>query len=167
MGKRLIVHDVPHGLADGVAGEDDTVFAAIPAVPPCTGCYGCWIVTPGACVSGGRARGFAGLMGSHDELVVVSRLVYGGFSPEVKAVIDHSIGYLLPFFGIERDETRHPIRYPNALSLRYVFYGREPDVREIELARELASANAVNTRAKSFETAFFATPEEAVEALRP
>jgi multimeric flavodoxin WrbA len=164
MAKRLILHDLSSGMTLSTK-KGDTVFPAVPIVKPCVGCYGCWIVTPGKCVFEDRVQDFANLMGRHDEMVVVSRLVYGGFSPEVKAVLDHSIGYLLPFFIIKRGETHHPTRYDDGLSLRYLFYSRDISVSEIEIARELVSANALNLGASGLATEFFRTPDETAEAL--
>jgi hypothetical protein len=104
-------------------------------------------------------------MASADELVVVSRLVCGGFSPEIKAVLDHSIGYMLPFFSIVRGETHHPMRAPGRLSLKYLFYGNDLSERWCGIARELTAANALNLDAHSFETCFYPSGAAAAKAL--
>jgi multimeric flavodoxin WrbA len=167
-GGRLILHDLgAAGLhrADSVLAEEDVIFDAIPRVRPCTGCFGCWLRTPGICVIADRAQGFARLMGKAGELVVISRLVFGGLSPEVKAVLDRSIGHVLPFFTIQYGEMHHQRRYARSIALRYLFYGSNILEEERVLARDLVRANGRNFHAEKCEASFFASATELVAAL--
>jgi len=164
MGKRLILHDLPSGNLEHAGlsvTADDTVFSAEPIVGPCVGCYGCWIKTPGACVVDDRAKGFAALISGHDEFVVVSRLVFGGFSPSVKAALDRSIGYILPFFNLVNNETHHPKRGSKKMALRYIFYGDNMNSTDKEIAQKLTAANALNLSAEKYSAEFF-EPDPAV-----
>lgn len=112
-----------------------------------------------------RAQYLACLMAAHDEFIVCGRMAYGGFSPDVKTILDHSIGYILPFFKIVNDETHHPARYTNSLSLRYLFYGSNISYEEREIARELVKANALNLEVEDYNVEFYDSPECAAEAL--
>jgi hypothetical protein len=80
----------------------------------------------------------------HEEVVVISRIVFGGLSPDVKAVLDRSIGFILPFFRNVNGEMHHLPRYEKAPDLRYIFYGPHITEREKATARKLTTANAVN-----------------------
>jgi hypothetical protein len=137
------------------------VFAALPQVKRCMGCFGCWVVTPGACVTRDRARGFAALVSRHDELCVVSRLVFGGFSPAVKAVVDRSLAHILPFFEIKGGVMRHVNRSPRPFRLKAVFYGTAGDPESEALARTIVEANAANLSASGWEAGFVPGDPEA------
>jgi multimeric flavodoxin WrbA len=48
------------------------------------------------------------MMPRQDEVIIISKLTFGGLSPDVKAVLDRSIGYMLPSYGlaVTREEQR-------------------------------------------------------------
>jgi multimeric flavodoxin WrbA len=168
MGKRLILHDLGvEGLRlAGVAlRDDDVVFDAFPRVKSCRGCFGCWLRTPGVCAISDRAQDFAPLMGRANELSVISRMVFGGPSPEVKAVLDRSIGHVLPFFMIKHGEMHHELRYPRQIALRYSFYAPNISEEERAIADELVVANGRNFGTENCEARFFASAADAVAAL--
>jgi multimeric flavodoxin WrbA len=164
---RLILHDLPPDNAGRLLKPDagaDTVFAALPEGRACRGCFGCWVRTPGLCVTGDRLRGFPELIARHGELAVVSRLVWGGFSPAVKRVLDRALAHLLPFFVISEGVMRHEARSVRDLRLTAVFYGTGGDREAEALAGRLVAANAANIRASSWEARF---TEGAPEAPLP
>ena len=134
---------------------DDCVFPAEPIIGTCVGCYGCWISTPGECVIDDRGKGFAALITKHDEFIVISRLVFGGFSSPVKAVLDRSIGHMLPFFRVVKGETHHDKRSKNKFSFRCVFYCDDMEDRDKETATALVAANALNLAAEGHSVEFF------------
>jgi hypothetical protein len=121
---KLLLHDLDDFYA-GVLPDvprDVAVLAALPPVKKCVGCFGCWIRTPGVCAIADRAQGFTAKLGKCEELIVVSRLLFGGPSPEIKAFLDRNIPYLLPYFEVEGGVMRHPRRYPDPLSIRFCYY---------------------------------------------
>ncbi|MDR1953998.1 MAG: hypothetical protein LBQ21_05925 [Clostridiales Family XIII bacterium] len=122
---RLLIHDLDGFTAanvlDGIS-EDTEVIAAVPSVAHCVGCFGCWVKTPGRCVIEDRIADYQEKLAHCAELIIVSRLVYGGFSPDIKAVVDRTIPYLLPFFIIADDRMRHSPRYANRFALSCYFY---------------------------------------------
>jgi hypothetical protein len=152
----LIVHDLSaEAAAEHLAGRHE-FFAALPAVAPCRGCFGCWLKTPGRCVQKDRGSELALLLARHDQAVFVSRLVFGGFSPAVKAAVDRSIGFILPFFRLDgQGRCRHLPRYERAPALSYCFYGPDLTAAEKATASQLASANAANFGSERVEVQFF------------
>ena len=169
MKERLILHDFAEEPAESLLhsdSADNTFFSAVPIVRSCIGCFGCWTKTPGRCLIKDRAYEFPELMASHKELVVVSRIVFGGVSPEVKAVLDRSIGYMLPFFRIIKGEMHHVQRYERGPDLKYIFYGEEIVQKEKEIAEKLIEANALNFGSDICTAVFCSSQEEAGEAVK-
>jgi multimeric flavodoxin WrbA len=163
MGKKLILHDLTEKEAGMLPRQDDgrfSIFPASPAVRHCIGCFGCWVKTPGRCVIPDRGGDFAALMARHDELIVVSRLVFGGFSPDVKAVLDRSIGFVLPFFRTINREMHHAMRYEKSPDMRCLFYGEDMSRAEKSTAEKLVAANALNFGANHYATGFYPSIQE-------
>jgi multimeric flavodoxin WrbA len=155
---RLILHDLPPDEIKVLfpdASDRPAFFAAEPSVRPCCGCFGCWVKTPGICVIDDRGQSFAALIARYDELTIVSKLAFGGFSPAVKAVLDRSIGYVSPFFRLVNGDMHHRMRYDHAFILRCVFYAPDMAARDQEIARKLTAANALNLGAKAHTVEFY------------
>ncbi len=95
MATRLILYDFgpEERPAEGPVGED-VYFPAQPLVQRCLGCFGCWVKTPGRCVLQDRASVLPELLKHCDEWIILSPIVYGGYSVCVKAAIERCLGYL-------------------------------------------------------------------------
>jgi multimeric flavodoxin WrbA len=168
VGKILVLHDLGQSEVERFLLRDSveySLFAAAPPVRHCRGCFRCWVQTPGTCVIDDRGAGFAALMATHDEVVFLSRLVFGGLSPDVKAVLDRSIGFALPFFRKLNGETHHTMRFETSPGFRYLFYGPDITEQEQETARALATANALNLGSERCSVSFFPSAQESVGAL--
>ncbi|MDR2088965.1 MAG: flavodoxin family protein [Clostridiales Family XIII bacterium] len=165
---QLILHDLrPDAAADILppSSARRLLFAASPPVHRCVGCFGCWTKTPGKCVIGDRGADFVALLSRCGELVVLSRMVFGGLSPDIKAVMDRSIGFILPFFRHAGGETHHAHRFENPPDLRYVFYGEEIADAEKETAKKLAAANSLNLGSGRSAVEFYQTVRDCAEAF--
>ena len=99
-------------------------------------------------------------MATHEELLIISRMVFGCVSPEIKAVLERSIGFILPYFRIVDGEMRHVQRYDNSPNLKYVFYGQGISPQEEDTAKKLVAANGVNFGSRTFTAAFYERPED-------
>ena len=75
---------------------------------------------------------------SGDELCIISRCVFGGYSPRVKTVLDRSIGVSLPFFTLRGGETHHIPRGGARGRLLACFYGEATDAERDTAARRRA-----------------------------
>ena len=158
MKRQLILHDLPQAEAREIlpaASADVTIFSALPMAKSCIGCFGCWTKNPGACVIKDRATEFPVLMATHQELIVISRMVFGSLSPEIKGVLDRSIGFILPYFRIVGGEMHHVQRYGQAPKLTYAFYGPGISRQEEETAKRLVAANGINFDSRACSAAFF------------
>jgi len=131
----------------------------------CTGCFGCWVKTPGACV----IRDEYGDMGQHlskcEQLIIISKCYYGGFSPFVKNVLDRSISYIHPYFVTINGEMHHRRRYDNSIDLQVWFYGENITEKEKLTAQKLVKANAINLYCNVSKVSFISSIEEIEELV--
>ena len=118
---RLLLHDLdrndftelfPDQIRETMMISDDGT------IHHCTGCFGCWIKTPGACVIRDDYVDMGEYLSKCNEVVIISKCCYGGFSPFVKNVLDRSIPHIHPYFVIRNGEMHHRRRYSNRISLR-------------------------------------------------
>lgn len=121
----------------------------------CIGCFGCWIKTPGKCVIKDGYENMGEILSQSDNVVIICKCCYGGYSPFVKNVLDRSISYLLPFFKTKNSETHHKPRYKNRFQLSVYFYGEKILLQEMETARDLVKANSVNFNVSQYKVTFY------------
>ena len=126
-------------------------------IAPCKGCFGCWIQTPGVCVTDDAARVSARAMAGADLAILVTPVTFGGYSSELKKMLDRSIGNISPFFTRIQGETHHEPRYDHAPDLLVVGVSEAAEESEAALFRLLAARNAVNLHA----------PRAVAEVVRP
>lgn len=166
MENRLLLYDVDSAHAQRFARREgeDLLFDANPVVKHCIGCFGCWLKTPGRCVMQDRCAVMPGYLAQCRELVIVSPLWYGGYSRPIKAVLDRSIGYMLPYFRLLEGEMHHQMRYDTSFRLSVCFYG---DAREEEaqLARQVVAGNALNFGAAGHSVEFYPNTDAVCEAI--
>lgn len=156
--KRLIIHDLePEEFAKQFPGlgENDTVLSKDSGISQCIGCFGCWIKTPSVCVIKDEYQKLGGLVCQSDEVILISRCVYGGYSLFVKNVLDRSIACLLPFFSIRNGEVHHTPRTENRPRFTVHLYGDDITEAERETASKLVPANAVNLVARESSVLFY------------
>lgn len=112
----------------------------------CIGCFSCWIKTPMHCIiKDGYNEMPTQLMG--EEIIVISRCVYGGYSRFVKNVLDRSIGGGTPFFEIRNGELKHVIRErkdKRSLNFNVYMYGNNITHLEKKMMTGLFIANKAN-----------------------
>ena len=130
----LVIHDL--NPAEWKLVEHDyegwTVISDNGLIRPCIGCFHCWNKTPGVCVMKDGFENMGQLIHRADEVVVISRYTYGGFSGFVKNVIDRCLGYVLPQFEIVGCETHHKKRYEETKPFTFIF--RAPPLTREEKA---------------------------------
>jgi multimeric flavodoxin WrbA len=130
---KVIVHDLKEQdfTLLRIAGNDFEVINANNPSAPCMGCFHCWLKTPGTCKINDDLKNIGSLMGSSEEIVLISKNCYGGYSEPVKKVIDRSISTSLPFFTYRSGKMRHRRRYKVDRKIPYgVFIWRFSGNRE-------------------------------------
>ncbi len=119
-------------------------------IEECTGCFSCWIRTPGICVIEDDGRDVAMKMMNCDLFVWVTPIIFGGHSYHLKKAIDRLIPNIQPFFIKFEGETRHQKRYdtyPRILAIGILDTENE---EERTIFRRLVARNAINMHAPSF-----------------
>ncbi|MCG8484903.1 MAG: NAD(P)H-dependent oxidoreductase [Clostridia bacterium] len=80
-------------------------------VKNCTGCFGCWVKTPGICVIDDIGRDITKAVIQSDLLVYITPIMFGSVSYEIKKVAERNIPLGLPFFEKINGEVHHQSRY--------------------------------------------------------
>jgi len=141
---KILVHDLQEQDFSGleIKKNDFKVINANAASAPCVGCFNCWFETPGKCKINDYLQNF-GLWDS-EETVLISQNCYGGYSEQVKKILDRSIPGSTPFFTYRSWKIRHIKRYRiNRKQLTVILYGSFLET-EAKAARLMAEANRSN-----------------------
>ncbi len=140
---RLLIHDLDNYEFKNLS-DDIKIIDKNGEIKNCIGCFGCWVKTPAECVINDSYKNIGEHFSKSDEIIIISKCVYGGFSPFVKNVLDRAISYIHPYFKIRNNEMHHKRRYDNVIKLTAWFYGEDVTSEEKETANNLLKANAVN-----------------------
>ena len=165
----LIIHDLTQAECKKLGlifGEDEKVIDNTSRIHDCTGCFGCWLKTPGRCVVEDDCQRIGELLSKAERLVIISKCTFGGYSSFVKGVLERTISYLLPFLKVSEDRMRHESRYVHSFSVKVIFYGEDISMAERETAVELVYANARAYCAKVEGVYFIKDTEEIKEVLK-
>ncbi len=157
----LVIHDLTPEQWEHVRGgyEGWRVVSDRGTIRPCIGCFSCWNRTPGQCAVKDGYEDMGALIHDAEEVTVISRYTYGGFSGFVKNVFDRSLAYVLPQFEVVRGETHHRKRYPEDKPFSFLFYGDGIGEAEEESARRYVEAVCANIRGHVKEIRFTGSGE--------
>ena len=161
---KVILHDLGPEYGALIESKCDRSLAADGKYAPCQGCFGCWTKHPAECFMKDKLRTVCRLIGRADELVIVTKNLYGGYSAAVKNVLDRSIGTSTPFSTYRGRQMHHTLRYGKHDLWKVVVYG---EVSEAEKAafRCMAERNAVNDGYARSEVIFLKDLAELEAAL--
>jgi multimeric flavodoxin WrbA len=133
-------------------------------VKPCGGCFGCWIQTPGRCVRHDTDAVAASVTQS-DLTIYLTPVTFGGYSSQLKKVLDHLIFLILPFFKTVDGETHHVPRYRKRANLLVIGTMDRADRESEAIFTTLAERNAINMSAPRWATGVV-VEEEGSDAAR-
>ena len=152
----LLIHDLNKEEFVRIADQykDCTIVSDKGTIRPCVGCFSCWNKTPGQCIVKDGYDNMGYLIHHADEVKVISRYTYGGFSSFVKNVFDRSLGYVLPHFELVNGESHHQKRYPEVKPYTFIFYGHNLSEEEKENAIRYVKAVATNMRTEVKDVIF-------------
>jgi multimeric flavodoxin WrbA len=131
----------------------------------CLGCFGCWLKTPGVCVEDDDGRQVAKAVIQSDTTVFFTPVTFGGYSPDLKKMMDHFIQLISPFFQVEHGEVHHPPRYAHRPRLVMVGVQRHSNAHEAHIFKTLAGRNAINFHPPSYAAEVVVATDPA-DALR-
>ena len=134
-------------------------------IQPCMGCYDCWFKSPGECALSDSiiAKTNAAFVQS-DLIFIISPIYYDCYSAPMKALFDHTIANILPFFTTYKNEVHHLHRYKRLADQVIIAYGDDLLPEEKETFIALTKANATNSCIADPKV-YFCTHESEVNAL--
>ena len=161
---KVILYDLSPEYGALIESKCDRALAADGKYAPCQGCFGCWTKHPAECFMKDKLRQVCRLIGRADELVIVTKNLYGGYSAAVKNVLDRSIATSTPFSTDRGRQMHHTLRYGKHDLWKVVVYG-EASETEKDTFRCMAERNAVNDGYERAEVVFLKDLEELEAAL--
>ena len=156
---KVIIHDLGSPADEMIRAHCDKAVSADGKYAPCQGCFGCWTKHPAECFMKDKLQQICRLIGRADELVIVTRNLYGGYSVSVKNVLDRSIGTSTPFSNYRGRQMHHTLRYGKHDLWNVIVYG-EISEGEKDTFRLMAERNAVNDGYQRSEVVFAADRAE-------
>ena len=161
---RVILHDLGSIYSERLLGKCDAVVEADGRYASCQGCFGCWVKHPAECSMKDKLQRTRRILGRADELIIITKNLYGSYSTNIKNVMDRTIGFSTPLCTYREWEMHHTLRYGKHSLLKVLVYG---DITEQEKATftYMAKRNAINDGYKASEVLFFDSASEAERAV--
>ena len=159
----LIIHDLTQEQWEKISGDftEPVVISDNGKIHPCIGCFCCWNKTPGECIVHDGYENMGALIHHADQVVVISRYSWGGFSGFVKNVFDRCLGYVLPQFELTKGESHHQKRYDEDKPFTFIFYGHDLTDAQKASAERYVRAVCTNIRGHVKDVIFRETDVEA------
>ncbi len=156
---KVVIHDLGSEFESVIKARCDRTVEANGRYAPCQGCFGCWTRHPAECRMKDSLHQICRVIGQADELVIVTRNLYGGYSADVKNVLDRAIGTSTPFSTYRGRQMHHTLRYGKHALWKVVVYGEITEA-EKESFRYLAERNALNDGYRRSELVFLSELSE-------
>jgi multimeric flavodoxin WrbA len=113
-------------------------------IATCIGCFGCWIKTPGQCILKDQGQEITKAVAKSDLLILFSPVTFGGYSFQLKKMLDRLIPNLLPLFTKINGEIHHKYRYEKKPKLLAVGHLPKHDGESERIFKALVGRNALN-----------------------
>ena len=156
---KVILHDLDRQYDGMIEAKCDRVIAADGKYAPCQGCFDCWTKHPAECFMKDTLQEVCRVIGQADDLVIITKNLYGGYSASVKNVLDRSIGTSTPFSTYRGRQMHHTLRYGKHNSWKVIVYGETAEAEKATF-RYLAERNAINDGFETSEVLFLSDLEE-------
>ena len=156
---KVILHDLDPRYEELLESRCDQVLTADGKYAPCQGCFGCWTKHPAECFMKDKLKQACRVIGHADELVIITKNLYGEYSPAVKNVLDRSIGTSTPFSTYRGRQMHHTLRYGKHDLWKVIVYGGISDA-EKDTFRYRAERNAIKDGYLRSEVVFLPDLEE-------
>lgn len=115
----------------------------------CIGCFGCWVKTPGECVTRDESALVCRAVINSDFTLWAAPLKIGFPSALLKKVMDKSIPLIHPYFAIVNNEAHHRARYGHYPRLGLLVQPEaDTDSADMELVTDIFSRTALNMKSR-------------------
>lgn len=122
----------------------DNIHLCQEKIATCMGCFGCWLKTPGICIINDKGQEIAKKVIRSDLTVFLTPITFGGYSYQLKKMVDRLIPNILPFFTVIDGEIHHQARYDKNPNMMVIGYLPQPDTENENIFTKLVERNAIN-----------------------
>ncbi|UCE42140.1 MAG: flavodoxin family protein [Candidatus Aminicenantes bacterium] len=126
----------------------------------CIGCFKCWDTTPGLCIQKDEAQDVVRKIIQSDLVIFMTPLTFGGYSSELKKIIERMLGLLQPGMTIIKGETHHLKRYECYPSLLAIGVTKNQDDDEKQIFNTLIERHSFNFYPPKHRAEVFLAGEE-------
>ncbi|MFX1571913.1 MAG: flavodoxin family protein [Promethearchaeota archaeon] len=133
------------------------------SIAACQGCFDCWLNTPGECRIDDYGRETTNKMVHSNLIIYITPITFGGYSSELKKVLDRFIPILLPFLTKRKGETHHKFRYKNRASIIVIGILGKPNNEKESIFKELVHRNSLNMGAPVHEVIIYIKSQSKTE----
>ena len=144
-----ILYKIIHDELEDMGCDVNNFYLQDKKIAPCQGCFGCWIKTPGICLTDDDGREVAKQAVQSDLMVLVSPISFGGYSSDLKKAVDRIIPIICPFFMKINGEIHHKPRYTRYPRLIGVGVLPKSDEEGERIFKTLVARNAINLHSPS------------------
>jgi len=130
--------------------EVENIHLCEEKISTCIGCFGCWLETPGECIIKDKGQEIAKKVVQSDLLVLLTPITFGGYSYQLKKMVDRLIPNILPFFAKINGEIHHQARYEKNPNLLAIGYLPQRDAECEKIFTKLIQRNAINMHCPSY-----------------
>lgn len=148
----------------GAAGHTvDSVRLRDLSIRPCTGCFACWVKTPGVCSIKDDAATVSRRYIAAQHVLLASPLIMGFPSALLKNAMDRNIPLVHPHLEEVGGEVHHKKRYDAYPVISFIL-SREPstDDEDIAIVTDIFTREAINVRSSLGFVHFIDSPVEEV-----
>lgn len=129
----------------------------------CTGCFNCWLNTPGECAKRDNSATICRAMMRSDLVLLTAPITMGFTTALLKRAADQMIPLIHPYFVVEGGEVHHRARYSHYPKLALLMgTGPDTDARDIELTTAMWRRTARNLKST---LAFAAVADRSAEEM--
>ncbi len=139
-----LIHDITKKILEEKNFQVESVMIEDKEIKECRGCFNCWLKTPGECIHDDEGRIITKTIINSDVVIMLTPVIYGGYSSKMKLVLDRIIPVLLPFFKKIKGEIHHKKRYKKYPKVIVVGMMNGEDQESSEIFCELIKRNALN-----------------------
>ncbi|TFH42705.1 MAG: flavodoxin family protein [Chrysiogenales bacterium] len=136
-------------------------------VKPCTGCFACWVKTPGLCSIKDDGIEIARQFIASDHVIIASPLVMGFVSAIAKNAFDRNIPLVHPHLEDVDGEAHHKKRYDKYPTISFLLQ-KEPftDDEDIAIVSDIFKRESINVRSTLGFVRFIDSPvQEVLDAI--
>ena len=133
----------------------------------CVGCFGCWVKTPGRCVTEDASIAMDQAIINADFMLWAAPLKMGFPSALLKQALDKHIPLIHPYMEVVHGEAHHRRRYPHSPRIG-LLVEKEPgtDRRDLQIVTDILTRTTLNFRSRlEFSLTTETTPSEIAQRI--